>query len=447
MGYRPTDNVTARNKILQAELDGKISAQNEYSQKTDIVYTKKGTSIARGTDKLLDHDHITPVDVIDGRYSYLSEEQRRHIASESKSNLAITSAKINRSKGALENHEYLAREYKKAKKLQREAKEIKNTSMSANDKKKVKELEKQADEIIKNINNIAKPMLKKECQARSIQTCQAQVYNVSSAITSDKNKNQIIKRLCDESVSSAVAVVKGEQQLDEAIVRVTMDTGAYGTQLVLTEVVVNDLSSVAFDLLKKNPKLLNTLKGTTNTVLQIYEAASMIITNIVDYVNDNISEEELFDSVCKGGATLILAQVIGGAVAGPLGILLGSVVCSGISILYDEFADALRGPKKQTEQYLKEVEFLTKEAKQELDNLQNYMKSTIMPMLEEEKDSIDKGIGLLVTSICECNVEQAVDGLNVMLSSYSEKVQFTTMDEFDDFFFDDDSIFDLGGNL
>lgn len=58
-----------------------------------------------------DDDHITPLKVIEERFPNLSSEQQEQIANQYY-NLALTNSKLNRSKGALENHEYLQRQFK-----------------------------------------------------------------------------------------------------------------------------------------------------------------------------------------------------------------------------------------------------------------------------------------------------------------------------------------------
>lgn len=108
---REIDDIAKRKQYREEQFDGKRSTTDEYRGGRIFSGNSPSASYKHPIEKLTDNDHITPLEVVAERYPNLSKEQQKQIANQYY-NLALTNSKLNRSKGALENHEYLQRQFK-----------------------------------------------------------------------------------------------------------------------------------------------------------------------------------------------------------------------------------------------------------------------------------------------------------------------------------------------
>ena len=138
---REIDDIAKRKKYKQNQYGDRKSRKDDYTGERVFSGNTKKAIKKHPIDKISDTDHVTPIKVVQSRYKGLSDDQQRIIAN-SEHNYAITNSKLNRSKGGLENHEYLMRQTLKgenpglktsAKMLEKEAESRMDTRIYASD--------------------------------------------------------------------------------------------------------------------------------------------------------------------------------------------------------------------------------------------------------------------------------------------------------------------------
>ena len=107
------DDINRRNNAADSyknrSFGNKKSITDEYTGKRIFYNANKHIN-----EKQSNVDHIVPLDEQIRRYGYdLTPEQIRTMAN-ADANLANTNASLNKSKGALNNHEYIAKKYTEA---------------------------------------------------------------------------------------------------------------------------------------------------------------------------------------------------------------------------------------------------------------------------------------------------------------------------------------------
>ena len=110
---RELDDVTNRKKYKEEKFNGKRSMKDEYTGERIFIGNAKDAKYKHSSTA--DSDHVTSIEVVKKRYKDLKPEQQKKIVNNEKYNYAMTDASLNRSKGSLENHEYLARKLSRAK--------------------------------------------------------------------------------------------------------------------------------------------------------------------------------------------------------------------------------------------------------------------------------------------------------------------------------------------
>ena len=110
---RDIDDVSKRNRYKDEQLGNKMSRKDDYTRERKFKGNKADAKHRHPSNKTLDTDHITPLNVVKKRYPELTKEQQQKLANNAQHNYALTNSKLNRSKGDLENHEYLIRQFKK----------------------------------------------------------------------------------------------------------------------------------------------------------------------------------------------------------------------------------------------------------------------------------------------------------------------------------------------
>ena len=166
MAKRELDDIANRKKYKEEKFNGKRSMKDEYTGERIFYGNAKDAKYKHSSTA--DSDHVTSIEVVKKRYGDLKPEQQKKLANNEKYNYAMTDASLNRSKGGLENHEYLARKLKRAK-----------TAYQSGEKDKAKQE-------IKEFTKQAPKMLSKEVKSRTgmaIEGNKYRVQNVSEKLT------------------------------------------------------------------------------------------------------------------------------------------------------------------------------------------------------------------------------------------------------------------------
>lgn len=253
------DDINRRNNAADSyknrSFGNKKSITDEYTGKRIFYNANKHIN-----EKQSNVDHIVPLDEQIRRYgSDLTPEQIRTMAN-ADANLANTNASLNKSKGALNNHEYIAKKYTEA-----GAAQINDVSETLFGKKIFKTNKKAVDcpDAVTSVN-----MLKEEVKAEAHIRTQATKYKIENTVNEIKNSKVISSKLdaVAPSVKKATAagreaafvtatvdllisrIPKGEQRitfiLDKGLEPVINDVGAKKDYFVLKALIKKDLLAV-----------------------------------------------------------------------------------------------------------------------------------------------------------------------------------------------------------
>ena len=327
------DDINRRNNAADSyknrSFGNKKSITDEYTGKRIFYNANKHIN-----EKQSNVDHIVPLDEQIRRYgSDLTPEQIRTMAN-ADANLANTNASLNKSKGALNNHEYIAKKYTEA-----GAAQINDVSETLFGKKIFKTNKKAVDcpDAVTSVN-----MLKEEVKAEAHIRTQATKYKIENTVNEIKNSIVINSKLdaVAPSVKKATAagreaafvtatvscltnlvgVVKGEQDIKQAVKNVGKDTvrsfgSAAGISVVQDGVVAVAKKAGAKDFAKP--------------IMQLTMAVEIggIVAN---YLDGNISGEECSAQIVCGTAG-VLAANMAFALGGPVAAVVTSLVVGEIT--------------------------------------------------------------------------------------------------------------------
>lgn len=421
---REVDDIKKRGQYKNNKFENKRSTTDEYT--TERIYNgnKKNTVNKHPVSKTTDVDHITPIDVIEKRYSGLTTEQQKKLANRDY-NLALTNSKLNRSKGALENHEYLLRQIKKG--------EPENLKTTVN-------------------------MLSKEAGSRTSQRVEAtgiMFQNDSKNFVSGVKDNLAgsVVPLASEGIRQMMEVVQGEKEFDEAVKeigRTALNKVADETQKAAKDILMNKIS-------QSSSMFLKGIKESSN-FSKLVCVSEIVKESAIKYLNGEISGEELVEEIGVKGTSMI-AGMIGGQVGKEIGKMVGSVVgslilpgigtaagfitgeivgnvigtiitsvsCGMIMSFFNDYKNRDRYKLKDKE--LKMIENAAlKEMKIQRDNL----KKTIENQYNIWNQEIQSGFDMIITNACEeCySIEDVTGGLDKVLSVFDCSVKFKTKDEY-----------------
>lgn len=203
-------------KIKRSQVDDinrRNNAANSYKnrsfgKKKSVIDEYTGDKIFYNANKHINEkqsnvDHIVPLDEQIRRYgSDLTPEQIRTMANDD-ANLANTNASLNKSKGALNNHEYIAKKYTEA-----GAAQINDVSETLFGKKIFKTNKKAVDcpDAVTSVN-----MLKEEVKAEAHIRTQATKYKIENTVNEIKNSKVISSKLDAVAPSVKKATAAGRE--------------------------------------------------------------------------------------------------------------------------------------------------------------------------------------------------------------------------------------------
>lgn len=393
-------------------------------------------------------DHIVPLDEQIRRYgSALKPEQIKNMANDDW-NLANTNASLNKSKGALNNHEYLAKKYTEA-----GAAKVNEVSETLVGKKVFKTKQGAVDcpDATTSFN-----MLKEEAKAEAHIRTQATKYKIENTVDELKNGEIIDPKLkaampsvkkaaaagseaafvtaTVSGLTNLVGVVKGEQDIKQAVKNVGKDTvRSFGSGAGIS-VVQDGVVAVAK---KAGAKDFARLAGKNLPIMQLTMAVEIggIVAN---YLDGNISGEECAGQIVCGTAGVLAANMAF--------VMGGPVAAAAVTLVVGEISKAVT--KYQMERRL------DKKRQAEFKNIIN----TALQSLSEQKQRIDAyneargayitaafdgGLELVMQGVYAVDEKSITQGLNNILTVFNQKCTFQSLDEFNKFFADKDAVLRL----
>lgn len=379
---REIDNVYKRKKYKEEQYGDKKSRTDDYTGKRVFRGNTSDAKHKHSSDKISDTDHITPLDVVERRYKGLSKEQQAELANNSVHNYATTNSKLNRSKGKLENHEYLMRQF-----------------MSGNPEN----LETSTRMIAKEINS--RTVMRAEAMPMYIEN----YTNETRSFFSSEQIRVLNEAGWDEAMSSVafatslsvtrnvISVYKGEEEIDEAVKDILIDTSSAAILGYVTGVTMEKLA-----VSKSDASLL------VNGTIQISK-------EIISYVNSNIDEEELIEHITEDIAYLVAAQI--GKCIGEVLIpipLVGSYVGEMITTaICAETISTIKFSKEFEKKNSKMIS-LYKNAEQQIRESQARLEDIIQKENNELLKSIEIGFEDILEGIRNNSMEQIDKGLLII---------------------------------
>ena len=390
---REIDDVQKRKIYKEKKFGDKKSVIDAYTGERIFKGNSRDSNYKHPTDKTTDIDHITPIDVVEKRYGHLPKEQQQKLANR-EYNYAVTNSKLNRSKGKLENHEYLLKKLKKG--------EPENLKTSLN-------------------------MLKKEVFDSSIpMNLEASAMMVENTL--EKNAVQLTAR----AVDNVIKMAQGEVTLDEAAKDMGEKTGVLLVKEYAESKILEQMSKSKSELLKNISK--------NNQISQIISVAVIVKDSAVKYIEGEIDEKEFISEVGTQAVVTTVGSMIGqaigtaifpgiGTVAGEiLGTIITTVACSAIVSVYN--TNKHLDDYKKKEQQIRRLE---REALKEMENQRNKFKSIVASEYEYWDKEIKEGFDMIVANACEetFNIEGVTDGLDKILALFGKKVTFKSLEEYE----------------
>lgn len=420
---REIDDTSKRKQYKQGKFDGKKSMRDEYTGKT-IYASNAGLERKHSAKKVSDTDHITPIDVIEKRYGGLTREQQRKLANSS-SNLAMTNSSLNRSKGGLENHKYLYREWENG-----DSEDLKTTIT----------------------------MLTKEAQSRIDMRVKATEIYVSNATDNFKGKvtSRVDVELLNKSgekaaqaamtatTTSAIhniyAVASGEKDVDEAARDVLETTGS--------ALVMQGVKTYCEEKSWKAAAKLTTEEACVFLRDKVSNCAGQIACGIetskilVKYIDGQIDADECAFQIGIGMAGY-MAYIVGEAILPPIGGIAAQMitesVCRAICIKVMEIKENIRENKKK----LHKINIVLNDAICEMQCQQRILADEIREVYSKWDEKFELGFSIMLQAIPNNDFENFSNGLDIVLQVFDSQVIFKTEKEFDDFFFDDSAVLNL----
>lgn len=429
---REIDDVRKRQKYKEQQYGDKKSRPDDYTGERVFMGNDRDAKYKHPINKISDTDHITPISVVEERYKWLSKEEQQALAN-NEHNYATVNAKLNRSKGDLENHEYLARQLKKG--------EPENLKTS------VRMLVKEADSHV-HMDAAASAMYTKKAAKQIASITKSASGSLVTGATNSLVESAI--PLTSEAVRKLCKVANGEESLGDA----TKEMG----KIVVDTAVMGGARNVLFDVVNsKNPAFSKSVKSKGAT--QVAAVAVIVKESAVKYINGEIDEKKFIEEVGEKGTTMV-AGMIGGEIGKEIGILVGGVMGTAIlpgagtvvGTVCGEVIGEILGTiittaacsaiisvyttsKHLNDYKLKEsqVRQLEADALKEIQNQRNEFKSIIERENKYWDDEIQNGFDMILSNACKetYNLQGVTEGLDKILAVFGKSVKFKNLDEYE----------------
>lgn len=455
------DNIYARKKYRDDYLNGKRSTVDEYTGKR-IYINDKGRYT---TDKAINIDHVIPIDVMIKRYGrILSEESLRKVANH-QSNLAFISEKLNKQKSNSTNLEVVLKQVKNGeidvttaynmigKQGKAEIVAAKNVSEAIIDENvsaKVPEnidmpsvqsinftdsYNQMIDDIAKKTGDITGKFVNNV--DKKFKKVIPNSFNKSFNIGKVANKSfevgiqSALIALTISSCNNLAQIAAREKSLGEGLKDIALDSGSSFTSSAGISLTQNGVVSICENYASQD---LAKFVAQELPVAEI-TAAIAIGRSVLRCLDGEISEEECATEILLSGAGY-LAFNVGFACGGPAGAVIASLIVSQISATVLKYQQE----KKIAAKRLAKFNRIVSDALVALEE----QKKILANFREKEREKMEKafntGFEYIQISILQNNVEGIADGLNCILSIFNEKCAFQSLDEFNEFFDDENAV-------
>ncbi len=407
-GKRNSNKDSYKNRYF----DGKRSAIDEYTGER-VFYSSKGHYTTKTTANI---DHVIPIDQLTKRYGKdVSKAELKSIAN-SDYNLATTSEALNKAKSNMSNHEYLW------KKLKNGDPEDFTTTYNMLHKEASSETAVFARVKTSKISTKVKKLTKNNID-----------FNPSKSVGKAVNAGtaSALIALTISSCNNLAQIAAGEKSIGEAVKDIAFDSGSSfvssaGVSLMQDGVVNICKEYASKDIAKFVAQDLPIAEITT---------AVMVGRSVLRCLNGEITEEECATEIILNGAGYF-AFKIGMLCGGPAGAVVASLIVSQISATVLKYQQEKKIAAKRMAQFNR----IVSDALIALEKQKNILADFREKEREKLAKAFNTGFEYIQLSILQNNVDGITDGLNCILSVFNEKCAFQSLDEFNDFFDNEEAV-------
>ena len=253
------------------------------------------------------------------------------------------------------------------------------------------------------------------------------------------------------------AVYSGEKDCDEAVKDVLVTTG----KSAATAYVAGSAGSAIKSLMHTSSNEVIRRMGTTTLPGIIITGAMQIGQSFTRYARGEIDGTEFFQEIGEKGVGLMAAgysgssgaligatigsavPIVGTALGGVIGGFVGSILGYNISgILYREAIFTLKKEKMSAERR-RIIENMAREAIEENNRYREMFKEFSRRQLETRRINIENFLEDMNNGILNNDMDGFIGAVNNMGNLFGYNLQFKTMEEFDEFMLDEDSVLEL----
>lgn len=361
-------------------------------------------------------DHIVPLKKVydDNKGNpWLTESDIKDIGNRSE-NIEIASRKYNNAKRDRTNEEFVT-----------DDKYLENKNIKISDKDK-------ENAIIRGKK--AETEIKKNAQKLSIKNAAKTGHDAgkTTAINTGGTTATI------SGLTNAIAVIKGEKDVKEAMLDTTKDTAKSVATGYLSG---NALTIISHSLSSSYPKLISALSS-SNVPGKVITAVKVTGDALKRYINGEITTQECIIEIGESGlnvATTSYSMAVGQAlipipiVGAAIGALVGSTITSGC---YRSLIDTLK-VKELEHQERQRIIAECNEISNKYRNFRAEFEVYLEKYFKDYKDCFDEAISEINFAFEIGDTEGVIAGANQITKKLGGNVYYETVEEFKEFLFDD----------
>lgn len=244
------------------------------------------------------------------------------------------------------------------------------------------------------------------------------------------------------SVNALVSVTKNEKSLCEAGKDVAVQTGtmiaAFEMQKIGITVTEQAMKQSGVTILKQAAK--------ANVVANAVAIGFMVKDSVVDWLDGKLDDGQFVEQVSRKG-TLFVAETTGALIGQTVipvpvvGAVIGSVVVSVACGCIFSLMDAAKNHMARDKRNL--VAKIASEALAEMKHQQDLLKEYIADDAQKWERSVREGFALIATGTLTNDVAVIAGGLDCIVTNFNRHVKFKTLEEFDEFFMDENAVLEL----
>ncbi|ENQ3078684.1 hypothetical protein ACEOWG_001881 [Bacillus cereus] len=243
-----------------------------------------------------------------------------------------------------------------------------------------------------------------------------------------------------EGVSNLCKVVNGEKEFSEA----TKDMGKLTLSVAATGGTIRVVSTGVTNVMKNSGKEMLGKIANSNQVMQVITISLIVKDSVIKYVNGEIDGKQFFEEIGGKGVGMLTGTI--GAIAGQalipipvIGAAIGSMIVSIVCLdLYKSIRNVNEFKKIESA-----VSRLASNVLAEMNRQQEVLRKLIKEEYSEWDDHFKKGYEMIYNGTIDDSPDTINQGLSCILSVFSKEVAFKSQKEFDDMFFDNNSVFNM----